>query len=143
MFTYQLYPATHSIMPGHRCSLLMGYWIISFVEFKRDEYIGHLASPNQIVLTGCHEPESQAGAGGLTLGSRIPGLEVSRSKHVQVRSGQLRGPKVWHFLRRYTSQASTSGKSPHDEKNESRNILHLAMQLALIEAGLYIRPTQT
>ena len=62
MFTYQLCPATHSIMPGHRCCSPMGSWIISSVEFKRDEYIGHLTSPNQVVLTCCHEPESQAGA---------------------------------------------------------------------------------
>ena len=122
MFTYQLNPATHSIVPGHRCPPPMGPWVIFFVEFKRDEYIGHLVSLNQVVLTGCHEPEGQTGAvihwcSRVNLRISYPGLGFSRSKHVQVGSGRLRGPTSQCFLRRYTSQASTSGKSPHNEKN--------------------------
>ena len=83
------------------------------------------------------------GVPGLTLGSRIPGLGISRSKHVQVGRCQLRGLTPWHFLRRYTSWASMSSKSPHNEKKEFRNILPLAMQPALIEAGLYTKPMPT
>ena len=75
------------------------------------------------------------GAPGLTLESHIPGLGVRRSKHVQVERGQLRGLTPQHCLRRYSSQAFMSGMS--EEKNESRNILHLAMGPELIKAGLY------
>ena len=62
MFTYQLYPATHPIMPGHRCSSPIGSWVISFVEFKRDEHVGHLVSPDQVVFSSYHEPEGQTRA---------------------------------------------------------------------------------
>ena len=62
MFTYQLYPATHPIMPGHRCSPPVGPFVISLVKFKKDEHVGHFASPSEVVFTGCHEHEGQAGA---------------------------------------------------------------------------------
>ena len=68
MFTYQLYPATHPIMPGHRCSPPVGPFVISLVKFKKDEHVGHFASPSEVVFTGCHEHEGQA--------ALIPGLGI-------------------------------------------------------------------